>query len=138
MYQYLMHRHSGRNGATTVDWVNEVEETRASYDLILRERDTHHHHHHHHQTHANPTKHATATTTTTTTTYVEVKTTRFDELNVFELSLWEWEFATAHPRVRYHIYRVYNAGDLSRVRIVVLEDVLRLITERRVKLCLAV
>jgi hypothetical protein len=57
---------------------------------------------------------------------------------VFEVSLWEWEFATANPRVRYHIYRVYNAGDLDRVRIVVLEDVLRLITERRVKLCLAV
>ena len=30
---------------------------------------------------------------------VEVKTTRFDELNVFELSRWEWQFATANPRV---------------------------------------
>jgi hypothetical protein len=67
-----------------------------------------------------------------------VKTSRFDDLNVFELSLWEWQFATGNPRVRYHIYRVLNAGDPNKVRIVVIEDVLQMIQERKVKLCLAV
>ena len=71
------------------------------------------------------------------TTFVEVKTTRFPDLNVFELSLWEWQFATAQPKVNYHIYRVFNAADPSNCRVVILRDVLRLIQARRVKLCLA-
>ena len=131
--------------SVSVEWLNEQEESRASYDLILRERI--------HTTqsrdrdsrcigqgeaglggHGNSSK---GSTTVTTTTYIEVKTTRFDELNVFELSLWEWQFATANPRVPYHIYRVFNAGDVDKVRIVVIEDVLQMVTERRVKLCLA-
>jgi hypothetical protein len=33
-----------------------------------------------------------------------VKTSRFPDLNVFELSLWEWEFANAQPRVWYTSY----------------------------------
>ena len=70
------------------------------------------------------------------TTYVEVKTTRFEDLNTFEISLWEWQFATANPKVRYHIYRVFNAGDRYKVRIVVVEDILELITARKVRLCL--
>ena len=130
-----------RESASSVEWVNEQEESRASYDLILRERMQ--------PTHGRDKASrclgqgepglggSSSRPTVTTTTYIEVKTTRFDELNVFELSLWEWQFATGNPRVRYHIYRVFNAGDVDKVRIVVVEDVLQMITERRVKLCLA-
>jgi hypothetical protein len=132
VYQYLvsqhlhLHRHctsgasaaastgsgAGAGAGTAVEWVNEREESRAAYDIVTRGRGG--------------------------TTFVEVKTTRFDDLNVFEMSLWEWQFATALPRVRYHLYRVFNAGDLDKVRIVVVEDVLQMVSERRVKLCLAV
>ena len=127
--------------SATVEWLNEQEESRASYDLILRERV---------QTAQSKDRDSrcigqweqgpssNSAKTVTMTTYIEVKTTRFDELNVFDLSLWEWQFATANPRVRYHIYRVFSAGDMDKVRIVVVEDVLQMITERRVKLCLAV
>jgi hypothetical protein len=32
--------------------------------------------------------------------YIEVKTTRFRDNNVFEVSLPEWDFATRNPKVR--------------------------------------
>jgi Domain of unknown function (DUF3883) len=110
-----------------VEWMNSAEETKAVYDLITRE-----------------TKSVINTglgasgrpSSITETTYIEVKTTRFDDLNTFEISLWEWQFATANPKVRYHIYRVFNAGDPKKVRIVVIEDVMEMITARRVRLCL--
>jgi hypothetical protein len=111
----------------SVEWMNSTEETKAVYDLITRES----------KSVVNTGIGATGRPTSITeTTYIEVKTTRFDDLNTFEISLWEWQFATCNPRVRYHIYRVYNAGDPKKVRIVVIEDVLEMITARRVRLCL--
>jgi hypothetical protein len=94
-----------------------VEESRASYDIILENN---------------------LVQGKARTTYVEVKTTRYDDLNCFELSLWEWEFATKEPRVPFHIYRVFNAGDVNKVRIVIIKDILGLLNERKVKLCLSV
>jgi Domain of unknown function (DUF3883) len=111
----------------SVEWMNSTEETKAVYDLITRES----------KSVVNTGIGASGRPTSITeTTYIEVKTTRFDDLNTFEISLWEWQFATSNPRVRYHIYRVYNAGDPKKVRIVVIEDVLEMITARRVRLCL--
>ena len=72
------------------------------------------------------------------TTYVEVKTTRFQENNIFELSLWEWEFATANPKVPYHIYRVYNAGNSSKVSISIIRDVHESIKQGKIKLCIGI
>eukprot|EP00597_Dinobryon_sp_UTEXLB2267_P004169 CAMPEP_0170062060 /NCGR_PEP_ID=MMETSP0019_2-20121128/3420_1 /TAXON_ID=98059 /ORGANISM="Dinobryon sp., Strain UTEXLB2267" /LENGTH=453 /DNA_ID=CAMNT_0010268097 /DNA_START=110 /DNA_END=1472 /DNA_ORIENTATION=- len=91
-----------------LQWLNQHGESRASYDFIVT---------------ATP---SAGSAGRGRSTFIEVKTTRFSDLNVFELSLWEWQFATALPRVNYHVYRVFNAADP------------RLIAERRVKLCLAV
>ena len=137
VYQYLLLK-SKKTAARDVDkalpplsveWLNKEEETRAGYDLITREIKN-----------INSTGLGAAgrPNSITETTYVEVKTSRFDDLNTFEISLWEWEFATANPRVRYHIYRVYNAGNPSKVRIVVVEDVLEMITARKIRLCLSI
>lgn len=72
------------------------------------------------------------------TTFVEVKTTRFVDNNVFEITLWEYEFATANPKVPYHIYRVYNAGDCNKVYMVIIQDFFERIKEGTMKLCLAI
>ena len=126
VYQYLR---QSLSSSSTVEWLNIEEESRAGYDIIIQQ----------------PIKVTNTgagifnrSTQLTRTTFVEVKTTRFDDLNTFEISLWEWQFATANPRVNYHIYRVFNAGDLKKVRVVVIEDILELITSRKVRLCLSI
>ena len=126
VYQYLR---QSLSSSSTVEWLNIKEESRAGYDIIIQQ----------------PMKVINGgrivynqSTQLSKTTFVEVKTTRFDDLNTFEISLWEWQFATANPRVNYHIYRVFNAGDLKRVRVVVIENILELITSRKVRLCLSI
>jgi hypothetical protein len=36
--------------------------------------------------------------------YIEVKSTRYRDNNVFEVSLQEWELATGQPRMTYSVY----------------------------------
>lgn len=124
VYQYLL-----QSSSSSVEWLNIEEESRAGYDIIVRQPIAIKH---------VGSRASSRPPSMTRTTYVEVKTTRFDDLNTFEISLWEWQFATANPRVRYHIYRVFNAGDPKRVRVVVVEDILELITSRKVRLCLSI
>lgn len=131
VYQYLMGKNPSLQvpglASPTVEWLNEKEETRAGYDIITTVSK---------RVNNQGFGAGNRASSVTETTYIEVKTSRFDNLNTFEISLWEWQFATSNPRVRYHIYRVYNAFSPSKVRIVVLEDVLELITMKKVKLCL--
>jgi hypothetical protein len=134
VYQYLLAQSLPSSSSSsllspTVEWLNIEEETRAGYDLIVRQPK---------KLRSNGIGTTGRNSLITETTYIEVKTTRFDDLNTFEISLWEWQFATSNPRVRYQIYRVFNAGDSKRVRIVVIEDLLELITLRKVRLCLNV
>ncbi len=68
-----------------MQWVNKDGESKACYDFIVHEdkdKDS-----------------QQLRSAVGRTTFVEVKTSRFPDLNVFELSLWEWEFANALPRV---------------------------------------
>jgi Domain of unknown function (DUF3883) len=131
VYQYLMGKNPSLQlaglASPTVEWLNEKEETRAGYDIITTVPK---------RVDNQGFGAGSRASSVIETTYIEVKTSRFDNLNTFEISLWEWQFATSNPRVRYHIYRVYNAFSPSKVRIVVLEDILELITMKKVKLCL--
>lgn len=139
VYNYLskVNCHQSKSGHH-VHWVNENTESKASYDIVVYQPSPS-------SNTSNIIGKSTTTTETkdyannlTNTTYVEVKTTRSQDQNVFELSLWEWQFATSLPRVNYHIYRVYNAVNAARVQISVITDILQAITDRKVKLCLAV
>ena len=56
-----------------------------------------------------------------TTIFVEVKTTRSRDKNVFEMSPNEWSFAS-RPGVDYRVYRVFSAGDADNVRLTVVRD----------------
>ena len=96
-------------------WVNKDGETRASYDIIV--------------TDLNKALH--------TTTFIEVKSTRYAEKNVFPLSLLEWEFASK-PGIKYSVYRVFCAGDPERVHVRIVHDVHRMVAEGNIQLCLAI
>ena len=112
MYHYLLATFPAREN-NVVEWLNADEETNCFYDIKVTDIKT------------------------GLVTFVEVKSTRFDDKNAFEISPWEWDFATK-PSVNYHIYRVYNAGDKSRVRMQIIRDPAKLVREHKVSMALVV
>lgn len=156
VYQYLLH---ASPAGSAVNWLNQVEESRACYDIILSAPTStnlsavHASRAHHNCDTALGTTPCGSTALPSSlpsfaqsssgggrqsTEYIEVKSTRYSNRNVFEISPNEWQFAAADSRVPYHIFRVFSAGDASNVKIVVVKDVLSRITEGRVKICLAI
>lgn len=114
VYQYLLSSSSIRQGNhNLVEWLNEKEETNSFYDIKVTDCKS------------------------GRVTFVEVKTTRFDDKNAFEISPWEWDFATK-PGVQYYIYRVYNAGDKSKVRVQVVRNPAAAVREHKVKMALVI
>ena len=112
-YQFLL----ASQPTSTVDWENEHEETKAPFDIKLTSRSG----------------------GLSTTVFIEVKTTRSLDRNLFELSLAEFEFAANNPPVEYHIYRVYGAGAADgAVKISVVKDPIQLLREGKTKLCMAI
>jgi hypothetical protein len=102
---------------STVEWLNINEESNASYGFKLISR---------------------SSGGSLSTRFIEVKSTKYSAKNVFQFSLWEWDFIQSHPRPNYDIYRVYNAGDPEKVKVVIYYDVYKLLLERKIELCLAV
>ena len=129
VYQYLQNTLSIKE-TESIKWLNENDETKASYDLVL-------------------TTSSKVNKGKANTTFIEVKSTRFPDRNVFDLSWWEWIFATSLPKVNYHIYRVYGISpvygsnhsitfDSTKLKIVIIKDIEELIKLGRIKLCLAI
>ena len=71
-------------------------------------------------------------------TFVEVKTSRYYDHNVFDLSYFEWDFLSREPPVQYRIYRVSGAAEAAGPRVSVIHDVLRAVKEGSARLCLAI
>ena len=146
VFQYLL---ATAAPGSKVNWLNLTEESRACYDFIVTAPVRSHHAQlvasrtHYNQESDNNTSTSMNHTTAgsggrESTEYIEVKSTRFADRNVFEISPNEWQFAAADSRVPYHVYRVFSAGDPQRVRLVIIEDIYRKVTEGRLKLCMAV
>lgn len=112
VYNYLLAMFPARENHV-VEWLNAEQETNSFFDIKV------------------------TNVSTGTATFVEVKSTRFDDKNAFEISPWEWDFATK-PSVNYHIYRVYNAGDRERVRVHVVRDPAKLVREHRISMALVI
>jgi hypothetical protein len=112
VYKYLL-LHAGD---CNVEWVNQSSETLASYDIIVAEKKG----------------------GSFNKTFVEVKSTKFDDKNTFSISWTELDFIMTHPRPKYDIYRVFNAGNRDKVRIVIVRNVFDLIQSKQVALCLAI
>ena len=70
--------------------------------------------------------------------FVEVKTSRYYDHNVFDLSYFEWDFLSREPPVQYRIYRVSGAAEAAGPRVSVIHDVLRAVKEGSARLCLAI
>lgn len=109
VYHYLQ---ASAGLETRIEWLNETEESKACYDFILHTKQKQ--------------------------TFLEVKATRFVDNNVFQISLWEWDFLHKLPKVDYQIIRVFGVGDPLKTRVVVYKDIVKLVELGRVKLCLAV
>ena len=137
VYNYLSDTRKGAN----ITWMNKDTESKACYDItIVCPIDASDDNDKKNNDNNESTKSSSQGRRKQrwSTTFVEVKTTRFSDNNVFEITLWEYEFATANPKVPYHIYRVYNAGDSKKVNIVIVKDFLERIKEGTMKLCLAI
>ena len=114
IYQYILSTHTSHS----VTWLNSETESRAFYDILLESKEKN---------------------GLSSTRFIEVKTTTSVDKNVFQLSPWEYDFLSSHPRPNYDIYRVYGApGSIFRPRIVVYRDVYKLLQEKTVGLCLLV
>lgn len=120
VYQYLKSRFEQTSTKSTylVQWLNDVEDSRAPYDLVV-----------------DPAK---SSGSLSGRIFVEVKSSRYDDNNVFQLTLWEWEFLVQQPAVQYHVYRVFSVLDKRKTRIVVLTNVRRLVEIGRIQLCLSI
>ena len=113
VYHYLLATRPG----WTVTWLNEREESTSFYDVLLES--------------------PVSASGGRRRIFVEVKTTRSRDKNVFEMSPNEWSFAS-RPGVDYRVYRVFSAGDTNNVRLTVVRDPFRCVNERAVALCLAI
>lgn len=136
-----------------VHWLDEHEVTKAAYDMIInypQRGDIVSHLASHMHSNTSVAIDASITQKETfhsisdrlgeyrPTEYVEVKSTRFNDRNVFEISPWEWKFCSTDSRVPYHIFRVFNAGSAERVHMVIIRNVYQRVVEGRCKLCLAI
>ena len=109
-----------------VTWLNRTEETRAPYDLTICERGKSAH------------RGGGGTRSSGVSVFVEVKTTRYRDSNVFDLSYFEWEFMSHEPPVQYHIYHVTSAGDPAGAKITIIEDPVQAMKDDSTRLCMAV
>jgi hypothetical protein len=66
-------------------------------------------------------------------TFIEVKTTLTDDKDVFEISSQQIQFAQTH-RENFQIYRVFNAGDQERVRLVRIDNLCLRMDQKQVRL----
>ena len=84
------------------------------------------------------TRSSPRTSSSAVSVFIEVKTTRYRESNVFDLSYFEWEFMSHEPPVRYHIYHVTGAGDPAGARITIIEDPVQAMKDESSRLCMAI
>ena len=100
-----------------VNWVNEEKESGLPYDFEIDLYDTE--------------------TETITKVYVEVKSTMSNKKSFFEISAKEVKFAQ-ESQENYHLYRVFNAGDQTTVRLAKLENLANMMDQKLVKLFMVV
>lgn len=105
----------------SVEWLNEHTESTSFYDVKM----------------VSPLENSKHGNRGRRVVFVEVKTTRSRDKNVFEMSPNEWSFAS-RPGVDYRVFRVFSAGDKQNVRIVVVKDPAKMVQERGIALCLAI
>ncbi|CEG37945.1 phosphoserine aminotransferase [Plasmopara halstedii] len=108
VYNQLKRQYAESN--TTVEWLNEKEESGLPYDLTLSSKSK-------------------------VEEYIEVKSTRTMEKGVFEISMNELDQAAIYGS-SYCIYRVFNAGNSALCRVIRLKNPVSLVRQRKIQLAL--
>ena len=111
VYNYLLQQSESSGGDGRVTWMNEEAESGKPFDLIVDGDDFR--------------------------VYVEVKATKLDQKELFEISSKEIVFAEEHKE-NFHLYRVYNAGSIDNVRLCRLQNLSLKMDKKEVKLCMYV
>ncbi|XP_061196696.1 uncharacterized protein LOC133204972 [Saccostrea echinata] len=111
VHQYLLEQQEGDRDIIEVKWCNKENEQGTPYDFELSR-----------QTEDGVVK-----------TFIEVKTTLTDDKDVFEISSQQIQFAQ-EQRENFHIYRVFNAGDVERVRLVRIDNLCLRLDQKQVRL----
>lgn len=128
VYNYLCIKHAASIAAGNVRiiWLNQRCQSEAPFDIRLEQK----------QVQAVITEGSTVEEESWLKTCIEVKATKAEEKNMFEISRQEVQ-AAVNLGERYHIYRVYNAGgDGSKVKLRILPDIVTLMDNNAIKLCL--
>lgn len=96
------------------DWKNKSDESGAPYDFEVYYADS---------------------SGGVLTDYIEVKSTVFDTKEIFEISIQQVKFAI-EKKEHFHIFRVFNAGDMEKVKLIRITDLNMRMSQKQVKLCM--
>jgi hypothetical protein len=128
VYQYLKHhllsfsQTENHDQFYQIQWVNEIsDENKAPYDIVIESMIK-----------------SSDQFIGSRKTFVEVKSTKYEDYNVFNISYWEWLFLIAQPRITYHLYRVYSVLDPCKTHLMILKDVPTLLSTGKIQLCLSI
>ena len=69
--------------------------------------------------------------------YIEVKSTKSESKEVFPVSVQQIKFAE-EKKENFHIYRVFNAGNPEKVRLIRIHDLNMRLSQKQVKLCMLI
>ena len=115
VYNYLLQQQEMHGDISSINWCNSDDETGNPYDFEL----------------------TLNTENGEVSIYVEVKSTLSDTKDLFEISVQQVEFAQ-QLKERFHIYRVFSAGDLEKVRLVRIDNLSLRLDQKQVKLCMLI
>ena len=114
VHQYLLAQKAAGN-ILDVFWINEEEERGSPYDFEVHfEDDTGLH-----------------------VDYIEVKSTLSESKEVFQVSVQQIKFAN-EKKGNYHVYRVFNAGNPEKVRLIRIHDLDLRLSQKQVRLCMLI
>ncbi|XP_021342125.1 uncharacterized protein LOC110442712 isoform X2 [Mizuhopecten yessoensis] len=115
VYYYLLQMKEISSDIIQVTWKNEHKETGLPYDFEMH----------------------VATETGISVIYIEVKSTLSDKKEVFEISAPQIMFAQ-EQKEDFCIYRVFNAGDTEKVRLVRIHNLALCMDQKQVRLCMVI
>ena len=114
VYQYLLAQKTAGN-IIEVIWVNQEEEMGSPFDFEVHFADDTGFH----------------------VDYIEVKSTMSDSKEMFQISVPQIKFAD-DKKENFHIYRIFNAGNPEKVKLIRIHDLSLRLAEKQVKLCMLI
>ena len=115
VYNYLLQQQEMHGDISSINWCNSDDETGNPYDFEVKLN----------------------TEQGEVSIYVEVKSTLSDTKDWFEISFQQVKFAL-QKKEQFHVYRVFSAGDMEKVRLVHFDNLSQRLHQKQVKLCMLI